>query len=79
MEVEGVDDAMVLLQESVKTIVNTTNRISAFESTNRDVVTALNDITSKISSMEAKIEDLGKKTKEPKATIKPSLLTKVAN
>ena len=67
MEVEGVDDAMVLLQESVKTIVNTTNRISAFESTNRDVVTALNDITSKISSMEAKIEDLGKKTKEPKA------------
>ena len=72
-----MDDAMELLQESVKTIVNTTKRINAFESVTKEVVTAMNNITNKISSLEAKLEGLGDKSKESGCTIKLSLLAKV--
>ena len=78
MDQPEVDDAMELLQESVKTIVNTTKRITAFESITKDVVTAMNDITNKISSLEAKLEGLGdKSSKGSGPMIKPSLLVKV--
>lgn len=72
---DAMDDAMVVLQDSVNTIVNTTKRLSAFEATTKDVVTAMDNITNKITSLEAKLEGLTKKDKEPK--MKASLLTKV--
>ena len=51
---KSVDDAMVLLQESLSTIVDTTNRISTHESTKYNVVAAMNTISDR---MEAKVQE----------------------
>lgn len=52
---EAMEEAMVIIQKSLKTIKTTASKFDEMESNSREVLDAMTQLTTKVTSLEAKI------------------------
>lgn len=60
---EAMEDAMLVIQESLDTIKETASKFSELEGSSREVLAAMTQLTNKVTSLEAKIESGGMQKK----------------
>lgn len=71
---QALEDAMVVIQEASAAISNVSTKLNSIQNNNEEVITALKDLTNKVSQLEG-----NKSTQPSTSTPKPPLYIRVSS